>query len=273
VTIEFAPLFTLDLVHEYYDGGACPDFGFSIPSSSGRLLAGGRLLAKPRDAGLTVLFEKGEDGNPLAPLPGKTVQFGMVLLNPYFPNFTAWPFSPGEGLPLFGNAGADPAKLQSPVLLQLDPANADDAELMRSQLYCIAEIEIDAAFYTTAPAFQIAFAARQETLKYYVVASNYSSGDFNQLGVSDAGFTADARPQIDFDRVAASAFGADDIPATMLGDADARITLFRSQQPVARREKGRSRIQLARNTDILVTQLPQPGAAAANANLIVHLSK
>lgn len=273
MTIQFAPLFTLDLVHEYYDDGPCPDFEFSIPLASGRLLAGGRLLAKPRDGGLTVLFEKGEDGAPLAPLPGKVLQFGLILLNPYFPNFTAWPFSPGEGLPLYRNAGADPAKLQAPVLLLLDPASEEDAELIRSGLFCLVEIEIDAAFYATAPAFQVAFEAREETLKYYIVASNYSSGDFNQLTVTDAGFTADARPRIDFDRVAASSFAADDIPAAILGDAGTRITLFRSQQPVGRREKGRSRIQLARNTDVIVMQLPQPGAAAATANLIVHLSK
>ena len=42
---------------------------------------------------------------------------------------------------------------------------------------------------------------------------------------------------------------------------------------MARREKARKRIQLARNTDVIVAQLPQPGPAAATADLVIHLSK
>ena len=52
-----------------------------------------------------------------------------------------------------------------------------------------------------------------------------------------------------------------------------KVALFRSQAPVARREKARRRIQLARSTEVIVQNLPQPGAAAATANLIIHLSK
>ncbi len=272
MTIEFAPLLTLEIVHGYY-GGLCADFEFAIPSGTERMLAGGRLLAKSRDGRLTLLFEKGAGGSPLVPLPGKTLQFGLKLLNPNFSNFTDLPFLQGVGLPLYRNAGADPGTLQPPVNLLLDPAHEDDAELLRAGLFCLVEIGIDEDFYTTPPEFQVPFGAREEILKYYVVARNYTSGEFNQLDVTDAGFASDARPQIDFDRVAASSFAADDLPPATLGDADARIAMFRSQQPVARRDKGRSRIQLARNADIIIPQLPQPGAAAATASLIVHLSK
>jgi len=272
VTIEFAALLTLDVVHAYY-GGSSEDFEFTLPSRTERLLAGGRLLAKSREGRLTVLFEKDENGDPKLPLSGATLQFGLKLLNPYFSNFTAPPLPPGEGLPLYRNAGADPAALQPPVALLLDPAHPEDAELLRAGLFCLAEIEIDAGFYTAAPELHIEFDAREETLKYYVVARNYTAGEFAQLEVSDAGFAADARAQIDFDRVPASSFAADDIPSAMLGGDDARIALFRSQQPVGRRDKARSRIQLARSTDVIIPQLPQPGAAAATASLIVHLSK
>src|SRR5262245_17049528 len=73
MTIEFAPLLTLDVTHAYY-GGPCPDFEYIIPSRTERLLAGGRLLAKSRDGRLTVLFEKNDDGDPLVPLAGATLQ-------------------------------------------------------------------------------------------------------------------------------------------------------------------------------------------------------
>ena len=270
--IEFAPVLTLEVTHAYY-GGRCVDFDFTIPSATERLLAGGRLLAKPREGRLIVLFEKGADGAPLAPLAGRTLQFGLRLLNPYFSNFTELPFLWGEGLPLYRNAGADPAKLQSPVTLLLDPAHEEDAELLRGGLFCLVEIELAAAFYDAPPSFEIGFDAREETLKYFVVAQNYSSGEFNQLDVTDAGFGADARPKINFDRVPASAFTAADPPPALLGGAGARVALFRSRQPVARQDKARRRIQLARNNDVIISQLPQPGAAAATANLVVHLSK
>jgi hypothetical protein len=265
--IEFAPLFTLEVTHAYY-GGRSPDFEFTTPSGTARLLAGGRLLAKTRDSRLTVLYEKN-----IIQIEGRTLQFGLRLLNPAFSNFTVLPFLPGEGLTLYRNSGADPALLEPPVALLLNPALPEDAELLHEGLFGLAEIEIDAAFYDTPPAFQIAFEAREETLKYYVVARNYAVAEFNELDVSDAGFAADARAQIAFDRVAASAFGADDLSAALLGDPGARVTLFRSQAPVARRARARRRIQLARNTEVIISQLPQPGAAASTADLVIHLSK
>jgi len=270
--IEFAPLFTLEVEHAYY-GGRCPDFEFAIPAPRARLLARGRLLARKHEDRLTVLYEKGEGGEPLASLAGATLQLGLRLANPHFSNFTALPFTPDEGLPLFRNAGADPAALQAPVLLLLDPADAADAQLLREVLFALVEIELRAAFYGAAPAFRVPFAARTETLSYYVVARGYTASQFNQLEVSDAGFGADGRAQIHFERVAPSAFTAAELPAALLGGTGTRVTLFRSQAAVARQHRARKGIQLARNTEVIVPQLPQPGAAAATASLVVHVSK
>lgn len=270
--IEFAPLLTLQVTHAYY-GGRCADFEFTTPSATERLLAGGRLIAKTREAKLTVLFEKAPGGGPLSPVGGRTLKFGLRLRNAFFSNFSVLPFLPADGLALYRNAGANHAQLQAPVALLLDPAHEEDAELLREGLFGLVEIAVDPGFYAAPPAFEIAFAARAETLKYYVVAANYPLAEFNQLVVSDAGFATDARPQIDFVRVAPSAFTAEDLPATLLGDAAARIALFRSNAPVTRREKARKRIQLARNNEVIIPQLPQPGAAAPAANLVIHLSK
>ncbi|HEY6865463.1 MAG TPA: hypothetical protein VI319_16335 [Burkholderiales bacterium] len=274
MTIEFLPLLTLEATHDYY-GGRCPDVAFWMPSGTQRLLAGAHVLAKPREDRLNVLFERKDGGGAFEPrfsLAGSKLQIGLKLLNPEFANFTVLPLVAGGGLPLY-RSGPSPGALQAPVGLLLDPAHPDDAELLREGLLCLVEITLGAGFYAAPPAFAVPFAARAETLKYYVVARNYTAGEFAQIDVSDTGFGADARPQIHFDRVASSAFGAAEIPATQLGAPDARVALFRSQQPVARRSKARTRIQLARNNDVIVAQLPQPGAAAATADLVVHLSK
>lgn len=271
--IEFAPLLTLDASHAYY-GGRCPDFEYFLPSPTQRRLAGGKCLAKQRDGLLTVLYEKGPDGGALVPHAGETLQFGLKLLNAHFSNFTELSLPLGEGLPLYRNAGADPAVLDAPVALFLNREYEDDRELMKEGLFCLAEIEVDEDFYAAPPRFQVAFAAREETLKYYVAARNYSNTEFAQLDVTDAGFAADGRPRIDFTRVTASGFTSEDPPpALVAGHSDAKVVLFRSQQPVARQEKARRRIQLARGSNVIIPHLPQPGAAAATAHLVVHLTK
>lgn len=275
MNIRFLTLCTLEATHTYY-AGRCPDFEFWLPSPTARLLAGARTLAKARDDRLNLLFEAKEGGgafDPLCPIAGQTLQVGLRLVNPSFVNFTDLPFVFGDGLPLYSNTGGNPRVLQGPQMLRLDPADPDEAELLREGLFCLVEIRVAAGFYAAPPAFEIAFDARAETLKYYVVARDYTQAEFNQLAVTDAGFAADSRPQIRFDRIAASAFTSAELPASLLAAAGERLTLFRSQQPVARQDKARKRIQLARNNDVIIAQLPQPGAAAATADLVVHLSK
>jgi len=49
-----------------------------------------------------------------------------------------------------------------------------DPELSRDSLFGIVEIAIAQAFYNAPPAFKISFEAREETLKYYVVASEFA---------------------------------------------------------------------------------------------------
>ncbi|MFP5285728.1 MAG: hypothetical protein ACLGI9_08320, partial [Thermoanaerobaculia bacterium] len=114
-----------------------------------------------------------------------------------------------------------------------------DPELAREGVFGVAEVRIDAGFYTTPAAFEIAFEARQETLRYYLVVKKYSAAEIDQLSVSDAGFTEEGRPEVTFTKVPAAAFTPAEIPPSLLGDAGATVVLFRSQAPVARRERGR----------------------------------
>ena len=146
-------------------------------------------------------------------------------------------------------------------------------ELVLPSLFGLVEIVIADVFYTTPATFQIALASRQETLKYYVVARDYTAAEIGQLTVADAGFAEDVRPQIAFTRVAAGGFTSGEIPAAAFGNTGATVVLFKSQAPVARRARGRRRIQLRRDGDVLVANLPQPGPERTTADLIVHLSK
>ncbi|MEG4114118.1 MULTISPECIES: hypothetical protein [unclassified Microcoleus] len=148
-------------------------------------------------------------------------------------------------------------------------------ELQQQGVFGIIEIAIASSFYTTPPNFAIAFTAKQQTLKYYVIAQNYSDADFNQLSVADAG--EEGRSQINFTKVLPTAFKNDDISPSLLGNGDTKIALFKSQTAVTRQEKARKNIRLQKQknggVEELIKHLPQPGAEKATSDKIVQLSK
>lgn len=147
-----------------------------------------------------------------------------------------------------------------------------DSELWRAGAFAVIELRIDASFYAQAPSFTVAFRSRDETMRYYVVARGFSAGDVDQLAVRDAG--VGGRPdEVKFERVAPDRLTADERSQTerLAGDG-VRVLVFRSLTAV-RRRPGRKRIQLLRNNEALVENLPQPGRDRATADLIVHLSK
>lgn len=147
------------------------------------------------------------------------------------------------------------------------------AELLAAGAFGIVEIGLDAGFYATPPAFQIAFAARKQKLKYYVVASRYGANDFAKLDVSDQGFGDDQRSEVKFTRVASSNFGADDLSPALVGTGKDRVALFKSDTAHPRLAKARSKLQLQRNSEILIPHLPAPTEHQAQADLIIHVAK
>ncbi|MBV9773847.1 MAG: hypothetical protein JO040_07850 [Gemmatimonadetes bacterium] len=148
-----------------------------------------------------------------------------------------------------------------------------DGELRQGDVAGVVEVEVGDELYDAAPAFEIAFQAREEVLRYYLVAKNYTPTDFDLLAVTDAGFTEESRPEITFQKVAAEDLATDELDPALIAGNGERVVLFRSAAPLPRRERGFRRIQLSKNGDVLIANLPQPGADRAKAELIVHLSK
>lgn len=145
--------------------------------------------------------------------------------------------------------------------------------LASEQLWGVLALTVDRNFYPNSPTFRVQLQARSEQLKYYVVAQNFGATEFGQLQLADAGAGEQGRAVLNFDRVLPAAFTADDLPPSVLGDADARIVLFQSSLPVARRAGGYRKLQLRRNAEVLVQHLPQAGSDRAQARFIVHLAK
>ncbi|WP_342375421.1 hypothetical protein NVS55_29565 [Myxococcus stipitatus] len=150
-----------------------------------------------------------------------------------------------------------------------------DPELQQEGAFAVLELRIDPGFYTAPPAFTVAYAARQETLKYYLVADNYTQAEASLLSVTDTGFTEDSRPQLVFTRVSSQDFTPADLPAGLLGGSNAQVVLFKSQALVPRRQQARRKVQLVRTStgDVLIDHLPQPGADSPHADVIIHVLK
>lgn len=146
-----------------------------------------------------------------------------------------------------------------------------DPELRQRDAAVIVEITVDEGFYAAAPAFQVDFDARADVLTYYVVVDGYTPDELDSIAVSDQGAALDERDPVTFDRI--ETLAEDDLPASLLASANEQIVLFRSAAGLPRRERGRRRIQLAKNGDVLMANLPQPGVERAQADLIIHLSK
>lgn len=149
-----------------------------------------------------------------------------------------------------------------------------DAGLAGSGIWALAEVRIDNAFYGAAPAIDVPFTARSEPLDYYVVTTNYSAADLAALAldIQDLGAAGPPpRPPVTFNKVAPLA--ASDLQPSQLPGA--LFALFRSAQPVARREVGLAKIHLMHGNPAtpLIENLPQPTARKARAQLVIHLSK
>ncbi len=148
-----------------------------------------------------------------------------------------------------------------------------DAELLQDGIFGMVEIRIDSGFYNLPPSFTINFNAKQETIKYYLIASNHTASELNHLAVVDNGFSEEGRSRINFTKIPSSSFTSDEIPSGMIAKAGDRVVLFKSQTVVARQEKARKKIQLSRNGDVLIKHLPQPGADKTSSDMIIHISR
>ena len=148
-----------------------------------------------------------------------------------------------------------------------------DQELYVQGAIGVIDIDIDSTMYTDTQDFQIAFQAREEVMRYYVVAKNYSGADIIALAVADNGYTEDGRPQLTFTKLPSDDPGYDGMDVNLLKSGDEDVILFKSGPDVPRREGGRKKIELRRSSEVLIQNLPQPGPDKADADMIIHLSK
>lgn len=281
-------------LHLLYELDDAPDT--PVSSLAGRTLYFGMRLGNPYfvnfttpvipETGLTPLYANGAQPTALDAPVGVTLAGGM---HAHTAASAARPLaivlrSGGHALETLtlqtdqDTAGFDLRKL-SPGPYRIDEEDAGisvqqhrllvDPDLRDYGVWGVLALTIDAGFYADPPQLDMVFSPRQETLRYYVVASNFPQAEFEQLTVNDQG---DINPKIVFNRQL-TPFPQGYLDPALLGDAGSRIAVFESQTQVARSERGRRKLKLSRNSTVLIEHLPLPGPEKVKADLIVHLSK
>jgi hypothetical protein len=277
VRLAFRPLATLQTAHAAHAGGAVPGARWIVPSATARLLGGARTLVRPRDGRLALLFEAGDADAPVVRLDGRTLYLGLALDDAAVWNVT--PAPPGfPAVPLAWSNAAAPGALAPDAALVAPDAPTGARQAMREVRAAggvgLVAVTVAEDQHLAPPTLTVAFAARSEPLRYYVVARRLPDAEFAQLAVQDAGFAQDARAPIAFERLAADAFGPGELaPALLAGGGDERVTCFRSTVALPRQARARRRLQLVRNGDVLVADLPHAGPERPDAGLVVHLAR
>ncbi|HEX2210891.1 MAG TPA: hypothetical protein VHG93_24620 [Longimicrobium sp.] len=236
-----------------YTNAADPD---TLAQAAGVTFVGDTFTHVLTQAGRPATVTLRDAGGAVLQQDAVTAEDGRTALSYDMRGRPAGPLTVEESFP--GNVNASTA-------LYLDPALRDAA--------AVVEVTIDDDFYGAPPALQIAFEASAAVLSYYVVVDGYTNNEFNGLEVTDEGAGTEDRDPIVFARIASDGFTSTEIPASLLAPGGERVVLFRSQGELARQERGRGRIQLSRQNDVLMANLPQPGVERAKADLIIHLSK
>lgn len=148
-----------------------------------------------------------------------------------------------------------------------------DAELRAQGCIAAVELGLTPAVYARTNTWTLAFEARSEPLRYWVVAKGLSNSEIDNLAVSDEGWTEDGRTRLMFDKLSAADFDSADAAtaARIAGGED--VLLFQSTTNVARSQTPLRKLQLGRNGDVVVPNLPLPGPERATAEMIIHLTK
>lgn len=121
--------------------------------------------------------------------------------------------------------------------------------------------------------FTLALPAREDVLRYYVLVKPANQADFDSIQIQDQGAATDSRSPLTFTRHVPP-FGQGRLSPDLLDPGHTRqLVLFEASAPIARQARGPHGIALQRQGEVLIGDLPQPGADRSDAQFVVHLSK
>ncbi len=95
MSLRYQIVFTVDILHDYYSSGICPDFEVLPSPDTASFLRAHGMLCKFTGSRLTVLIRVGADEKPHSPLSiSARMKFYLKLNNSHFNNFTNLTYQP-----------------------------------------------------------------------------------------------------------------------------------------------------------------------------------
>jgi hypothetical protein len=250
--MKYIPLFSVDLKHDYYADGECPNFSLTPSADTARLLANLRLVVKAKPCGSNVLIAVDDQQQPFIPLASDaTFIFNLRLQDADFPFVTDLSGLLNNAVPEFTNtdsinSGGVTKLTQTFVEGRRDPG-----------VFAHVAIHFPALSQVAEPtSFEIRFAALQAHWLYYFVTDlPKNSGNF-RINDTQQSFTfADANR-----RDLKPAPDLLDPVANALLQQYSELTLLRfaSSQTIPLRRAPRKGIQLLSGDTPIVEHLPAP---------------
>jgi len=142
-----------------------------------------------------------------------------------------------------------------------------------SDCWGLLQLQVAAGHVLQGHAFTLSLAARTDVLRYYVLVKPVNPADLDSIKVVDQGAAAAGRTPIGF-TAHLPPFGAGHLTPDLLDpDHTRQVVLFEADAPLARQARGPHGIALQRLGEVVIGDLPQPGAERSDAQFVVHLSK
>lgn len=279
MTPRMQPLWQVQVQHAFRGALPADELAYLVPAATRQRLAGLRAAVREREGQLNVLLEMTEADEPVAGtarwLASEPLLFGLVPRAAGFAHYTDLPRASPDEVPLWENF-PNPRALATPRAVRwADLPDAAEWLPLRERPVGLLRLRADESHLQAAQRFTLPLAARQDTLRYYVVGRPFPSAEFDTLQVVDEGAAAESRARLSFHRVLPAAFTSEHLAASLLdASGQARVALFEADAPTPRRERGPGGLRLRVNdNDILLRELPTPDALRADAQFVVHITK
>lgn len=178
--MNYQPLFSLELRHDYYADGLCPDFDIVPTARTQQLLANYRCILRPYAYGVRVLTQVAGDGTAFITLPDSLrFDFELRLNNPDFVLFTDLSGALKQGALLVNQVGSIELQVAPPAPAAAQPGAEVAISLADPAVFANLQITIGGAARILPQdnwQFQLRFQTKQCRWKYYVLLNKPSQG-------------------------------------------------------------------------------------------------
>ena len=260
--MKFSRLFNIEIRHEYYDNGLCPDLQVAPTPACAALLSRCKMMfaADPSTPGVIAQLNE-LDKLQSTPPSSAVFEFYLLLRNPDFITYTS-PL-PNTTNDAFLYTNRDSKSKSSITLLTSSIPKPQPSYVNGKPVFGLIRIVPDAAFPVT---YTLGFKAANLKWRYYLIAGN------NLANLSIDGTTAN----IKFIKTNAGGKPVGDkiYDAISSNYPDAGLSIFETEKEVSLRQVGRKNIQLINtsNSVVLVPHLPNPALKENGIKIINTLA-